>query len=141
MTIELSTPFDEFEIIQYTEGDCWMLARAMHKLTGWPIWWIGSEKLGETEGWCHVAVETPDGEMLDVTGAKSKEDFKKYWLKSAIKWRYVDSYEELEVAPVRNFRKMVKGMPPVWTDATMAREDAKRLLWLYNYSKGIPCSV
>lgn len=55
---------------RYTNGECGLLARAMHEQTGWPIVGLGPVSGDESITVQHVAVRTPDGRLLDVTGVQ-----------------------------------------------------------------------
>lgn len=55
----------------YTEGDCWMLAYAIHRQTGWPIYSIAG---GE-----HFVVRTPDRLYLDVEGISTLDELASRW--------------------------------------------------------------
>jgi len=49
----------------YTSGQCHALSLALHEATGWPI--VGAED--EELDICHFFVRTPDGRLVDITGA------------------------------------------------------------------------
>lgn len=61
---------DESSRLAYTQGQCHALALALHEATGWPI--IGAED--EELDVCHFFVRTPDGLLLDITGAHEPEE-------------------------------------------------------------------
>ena len=46
------------DIRRYTNGDCWLLAQAIHDLTGWTM--VASDD--------HVMVITPNDELADING-------------------------------------------------------------------------
>src|SRR6478609_5507007 len=52
----------------YTEGDCWILAYALHELTSLPL-----ALTGTALDWDHVMLALPNGEFLDITGICGKE--------------------------------------------------------------------
>lgn len=58
----------------FTEGNCGALAYAINLLTGWQI--IISNK--------HAAINTPIGQILDITGLQSRESFEHNWGKSRL---------------------------------------------------------
>src|SRR4051812_44968625 len=47
----------------FGNGDCWLLADALHKRTGWPLVAVGDEEQWELEpnkrGWVHIGVIHP----------------------------------------------------------------------------------
>ena len=67
----------------FTHGDCWALAHHLRERTGWDIVAVGIK--GEehldvpTRHWAHMAVRTPNGQILDVTGLHSESDFLRRW--------------------------------------------------------------
>jgi hypothetical protein len=67
----------------YTEAHCWLLALAINRLTEWPVVLLGEgphvNKDGEYDGWSHVCVEMPNGELLDITGSESMETMVAHW--------------------------------------------------------------
>jgi len=56
---------------RYSNGRCWALAWALHKMTGWPIRAVAEpgSTPGQGIGWVHVVVERPDGMLVDIHGA------------------------------------------------------------------------
>lgn len=91
MTITADRVFTPDEQEAFTWGDCWLLARAMHNITGWQMVAVGCSG-GRADGalrdWVHIAVRTPEGSILDIDGfhtddettARWREDF---WMVSA----------------------------------------------------------
>jgi hypothetical protein len=65
------------DIERFTEGDCHIMAWAIHKETGWPIYtfWDGDEH------WMHAFVKMPNGKIIDVEGVTTLRTFKKKWSK------------------------------------------------------------
>lgn len=61
---------------RFTEGDCHILARAIHVRTGWPIHAFVDE--AGYPDW-HAFVVMPDGRALDVQGACDMEEFCERW--------------------------------------------------------------
>ena len=47
----------------YLEGSCYLLAVAIHRGTGWPIWGLVKDGVAE-----HAAIKTPDGRFIDGRG-------------------------------------------------------------------------
>lgn len=72
------------DVQRFTEGDCWILAVEIHRLTGWQMQafhWGLKEALPD---W-HVWVQTPQGFCLDIEGLHTKEELmKKHGLKNII---------------------------------------------------------
>lgn len=57
----------------FTEGDCWVLALAIEKMTGYPIHFLGlSKDIDET--WVHAVNLLPDGTYLDIRGIQSFDE-------------------------------------------------------------------
>lgn len=66
------------EVIEaFTEGDCWALALSVNKLTNWPLIFITEG--AEAEDWLHVLVKMPNGKWLDIHGANTPKQVRKYW--------------------------------------------------------------
>mgnify|MGYP001610609251 CR=1 FL=1 len=59
---------------RYTEGDCWALAYALHKLTGAPIMMVNGY-----DNWCHAIVQVSSSEYLDIYGTASAEKQVSRW--------------------------------------------------------------
>lgn len=76
---EFFTP-DEQEA--FTFGDCWLLARAMHNITGWQMVAVGCTG-GAVDGmlrdWVHIAVRTPQGLILDINGLHTDDEVRDQW--------------------------------------------------------------
>jgi hypothetical protein len=64
------------DIERYTCGDCHYLARALHKLTGWPMAAF-VDRWGDPDR--HAFVLTPDGDVFDVHGIESPHDARRRW--------------------------------------------------------------
>jgi len=64
------------DITIFTEGDCHLLARELHELTGWPIcaFWL-DERPEE-----HAFVLAPTGHAVDIQGVHLLHDFVEDWL-------------------------------------------------------------
>lgn len=76
MTNETWNP-REPDVRRFTEGDCHYLARALQKLTGWPIYAFDSNY--HDEGDLHAFVKTPDGRILDIEGLHTVAEFMENW--------------------------------------------------------------
>jgi hypothetical protein len=64
----------------FSQGDCAALAKELHRTEGYPIATIGikTEATSEVE-WVHVAVQSPDGRFLDVTGVQPEASLVSAW--------------------------------------------------------------
>lgn len=62
----------------YTLGDCWLLAETIHKMTGHPIVTTQWEELEESN-WSHAGNRLPDGQILDIIGIWSEEEWLEHW--------------------------------------------------------------
>lgn len=102
------------DIERFTAGDCHYLARAIHKLTGWPMAAF-SATYGEPD--LHAFVSLPDGRVLDVQGACSLHDMRKRWSTTRAKTQTF-SWDELKVF----------GPPEYGASVARARIVARRLL-------------
>src|SRR4051812_44511858 len=71
-----STMITNLDIERYTCGDCHYLARALHKLTGWPMAAF-VDRWGDPDR--HAFVLTPDGDVFDVHGIESPHDARRRW--------------------------------------------------------------
>lgn len=66
----------ELDIIRFTEGDCHILARAIHLLTGWPMFSFDD---GHGDPDLHAFVIAPSGKALDIEGLHSLRDLRRDW--------------------------------------------------------------
>jgi len=65
------------DIEVFTESDCYVLARELHELTGWPMFILTPDAYrGAAE---HVFVMTPTGHALDVEGIHTIEALQRRW--------------------------------------------------------------
>lgn len=78
--------FSSADVDRFTCGDCHILARAINKLTGWPIHVFCDEPQdGPVQHWMwpnaqdHAFVITPDGQPLDIEGLHDDEAFISKW--------------------------------------------------------------
>lgn len=67
----------EEDIERFTTGDCHFFARAINKITGWPICAFVDSK--EEKPSFHAFIRGPDGRLGDIEGWGSKEDFCNHW--------------------------------------------------------------
>lgn len=58
------------DLERFTEGDCWILAKRLHRVTGWPIHSFPDD----SEPTDHAFVVTPNGFCLDVQGVCSQAE-------------------------------------------------------------------
>lgn len=75
-------PFTAIEQEAFTYGDCWLLARALHNITGWQMVAVGNtggKASGVLRDWAHMAVRTPQGTILDITGTHDDKDILDVW--------------------------------------------------------------
>lgn len=77
-------PFDPAPEVEeaFTYGDCWRLAKAIHDISGYPIYAVGCAHTGPSESnrdWSHMFVALPDGNLLDVRGIWSEETMLDEW--------------------------------------------------------------
>lgn len=74
----------------FTQAACHRLAKAINDLTGWPIYafWDGEDYD------VHTFVKMPNGDYLDIEGAKSPEAFMLRWTEYSP--RYVPSFDLLD---------------------------------------------
>lgn len=56
----------------FTEGDCWVLAIHLHRMTGWPIYLVDAG-----DHW--VVRETGQDRYLDVTGVYTRSQLLRRW--------------------------------------------------------------
>jgi len=64
-------------VSDFTEGACWRLAQALHQQTGWTIVTCSMEE--DTAAWCHAAVKTPAGTIVDIKGEWDAETWLDEW--------------------------------------------------------------
>lgn len=64
----------------FTSGDCWRLASALNLKYGYPLVAFFFDNEGLDNGyWCHFAVQTEDGRVLDITGIHDTSEVEKEW--------------------------------------------------------------
>lgn len=56
------------DIERFTEGDCWLLAARIHRITGWPFYSFPYSFGGEWVPDAHAFVVMPNGQALDIEG-------------------------------------------------------------------------
>lgn len=77
---------------RFTAGDCGILARAIHKRTGWPICTF-TDYLGRPDR--HAFVKRPDGVFLDVEGIADEVEMRLRWHAQELALQEFNSYKEL----------------------------------------------
>lgn len=56
----------------FTEGDCWILAITLHRMTGWPVYLLDHH--------CHWVVRAPGRDRyLDITGVRTRKNLLNAW--------------------------------------------------------------
>lgn len=66
------------EVVEaFTQGDCWALATEVARVSGWTM--VTLSATDDKEAWCHVAVWTPDGHILDIQGVWNPDEWANYW--------------------------------------------------------------
>lgn len=125
-------PLGEKKGIWYTEGDCWALALALHRMTGWPMTALGYADEDSTpyseRGWVHVVVRAPDDRLLDVRGLRDEESCAKEFLWSNYSFYEVTAAElliDFEDDDTRDPSSASLSYAPEW-DIVLA--DARALL-------------
>lgn len=64
-----------FDRVDFTAGECHLLARAIHRKTGWPVCAFIDRGFFDH----HAFVRMPDGRYLDVEGVHSERELRKRW--------------------------------------------------------------
>lgn len=102
---------------RFTEGDCHVLARAIHEITGWPMATFASGKYPVT----HAFVAMPDGRYLDIEGVSTREELLAHWKEKEIThWDTVGALRAASSIWVDN---------PTWpASERIAQKIAKRLV-------------
>lgn len=77
-------PFDPAPDVEeaFIFGDCWRLAKAIHDISGLPIYAVGCSHTGPAElerDWSHMFVALGDGNLLDVRGIWSEAAMLDEW--------------------------------------------------------------
>lgn len=81
--------------MRFTEGDCHILAQAIHNLTGWPMYafnWSNRPDL-------HCFVKIPSGNFLDIQGISTPKEMKERWQCSRI-MKFEEKYKKVWGGPV-----------------------------------------
>lgn len=109
--------FDFSDMVRevFTEGDCWVLARAIESLTHCPIITINYT---ENDEWFHVANVLPNGLIVDIDGVFEQEEWLENWAERATLWcpeAYTKEWDAF------NFYKSidVPGFKPYYPDVSV----------------------
>lgn len=70
------TTITEKDVERFTCGDCWILAKAINELTGWPIYAFKNQD-GEPDD--HVFVMPDPDHVLDAEGHHDLKTFARRW--------------------------------------------------------------
>ena len=120
-SVEFHFITDEEET-DFTEGDCGILARAIHRKTGWPLVLVSPNGTGPIEeiDWDHMAVRAPDGRLIDAVGMSTEADFREYWGGSigvdlteisGDQWDTVHSWgQQFDSSPVKVANRILKSL-------------------------------
>jgi hypothetical protein len=109
---------------RFTEGDCHILARAIHDATGWPMATFTARDDRPTD---HAFVQMPDGRYLDIEGVKSYRDMVKVW-------GFRDEARRRDVIGLWTWESLIAKFD-VWEEISwpsspqVARRTARKLLW------------
>lgn len=84
------TPYDSAgDVERFTEGDCHILARAIHRATGWTFCTFDWKGLPDE----HAFVRRPDGMLVDVEGVFTEPDYLAKWSHDRImEWNDFDAF-------------------------------------------------
>lgn len=77
-----TAPFTAIEQEAFTYGDCWLLARALCNITGWQMVAVGNtggKASGVLRDWVHMAVRTPQGTIVDISGIHEDKGILDAW--------------------------------------------------------------
>lgn len=127
-SVEFHFVTDEEET-HFTDGDCGILARAIHRKTGWPLVLAssdGSLPLDRID-WDHMAVRAPDGRIIDAVGMSTEADFREAWggAKAELteisgdQWATVHRWgQQFESSPVKVANRILKSLKSlgIWAE-------------------------
>lgn len=86
-------------IERYTEGDCWVLMKRLHRVSGWPCAaFYCRDGDGEIEASVHGFVQCPNGKYLDVEGVWTAAEMTEKYSE------YSDEFEGICCFPKSYFR-------------------------------------
>ncbi len=111
--VTAKAPMSEDEVYIYTEGDCWMLAEALH-LRGVGELTILGGHIPEHD-WFHMVVRVAEDLYLDVLGLQTEAQLRKRW-----SWIY-NKFELTQIHPKIMERFATKKLfPPLGDEAMLA---------------------
>ena len=93
------TPLD---LERFTCGDCHILARAISRVTGWPIHALTS-RYGDGEPTLHAFVLAPGAVALDIEGARPVDKLIEKWAKWEVAGHVKTSWREIGREWGRNY--------------------------------------
>ncbi len=105
----------------FTNGDCGILARAIHRKTGWPMVIVSRDSSGPLDeiDWDHMSVRAPDGRLIDAVGMSTEADFRDHWGGSKValreisgdQWDTVHSWgQQFDSSPVKVANRILKSL-------------------------------
>jgi hypothetical protein len=107
-----SFPTTEEERRIFTEGACYLLAYDLHKLTGFPVYVLGSQadntpvpagcEFPADGNWEHMAVQLPNQMLADVTGVYEAEE-----LRQRHSWVASDDWFPVDLS---QWKKLISGV-------------------------------
>lgn len=114
----------------YLDGECYELAFALHRLTGWPIVALNTIGLKETDlehAFRHAAVRDPKGMLHDARGTVSPQDFgRPFGLRTSVESRLhvVTEDEVRQVRPVNEYavNRAAQLAEVVWPELALLAE-------------------
>lgn len=75
--------FPESAVTAFTEGDCWVLAHAIHEIAGWEVVALGDKASPDVKaryrGWVHILNRHPNGDLVDITGIYTEGQMLSSW--------------------------------------------------------------
>lgn len=78
--MEIDFQFNGPTVEAFTCGDCWLLALHLWQDYGYEPIGFFFDKGGLKKGyWCHIAVLTEEGQVLDITGIHDISEMEKEW--------------------------------------------------------------
>lgn len=105
---------------RFTEGDCHILARAIHEATGWPIATFSYDGGPDT----HAFVQMPDGRYLDIEGTFTRKQMLDRWTIKPRVILHFDSVAALHAAD-EGWTESIE-----WPSSRkIAERVARKLLW------------
>lgn len=132
--LSIASDFDEYTIDTYTQGDCYILALALHRLGLGELIAVtdGSPVLDGRTSWTHMAVRTPEGYILDVDGLNDPSI-----TLSNYGWEYANG-GTIQPLSLSDYDFLIQGQAQsIWTDGDVL-EVAEKLQALFGSIPGLP---